>query len=315
MSELRGGGPTYGGLVIVVGSINVDVVVRVSRLPGPGETVAGGTLERHGGGKGANQAVAAARAGARVVLVGAVGDDDFGRSALQELRREGIDTARVCELSEHATGLAAITVDDEGENQIAVASGANQALSAATVTRALRDVALEPGAVLLMTFELGDEPLEAAARWAAQHDVATVVLNPAPARPVADALLGATPLLTPNARELAQLSGAPDGDLRAAATSLSERTGAPVIVTVGRDGALVASDGECHRVPAPEVQAVDSTGAGDAFNGALAAALAQGHELGDSVARAVAAASASVRGRGARAGMPSRSEIDRLASG
>ena len=277
--------------------------------------MAGGTLERHGGGKGADQAVAAARAGARVVLVGAVGEDDFGLAALQELRREGIDTAGVSELSDHATGLAAITVDDEGENQIAVASGANQALDAAAVTRALRDVALEPAAVLLMTFELGDEPLEAAAGWSAEHGVATVVLNPAPARPVSEALLGAAPLLTPNAGELAQLSGASDGDLRSAATALSARTGAPVIVTIGRDGALVAGDGQCYRIAAPEVQALDSTGAGDAFNGALAAALAQGHELHDAVARAVAAASASVRGRGARGGMASRSEIDRLAPG
>jgi ribokinase len=303
------------GLVIVVGSINVDVVVRVARLPRPGETVAGGTLERHGGGKGANQAVAATRAGARVVLVGAVGDDDFGQAALAELREEGVDCTGVSTLAGHATGLASITVDEQGENQIAVASGANQALEAGAVTRALSEVTLEPGAVLLMNFELGDEPLEAAARWAGEQEIATVVLNPAPARRMSDALVAARPLLTPNAGELIELiaeTGHP-GSLESSATALSARTGAPVIVTLGRDGALVASGEECRRQAAPKVQALDTTGAGDAFTGALVAALAQGYELGAAVSRAVAAGSASVRGAGARAGMPSRSEIDRLA--
>ncbi|MEA2145173.1 MAG: ribokinase [Solirubrobacteraceae bacterium] len=307
--------PERSGQVIVVGSINVDVVVRVSRLPGPGETVAGGTLGRHGGGKGANQAVAAARAGAEVRLVGAVGDDDFGRSALDELGAEGVDCAGVSVAPGHATGVASIVVDEQGENQIAVASGANRALDAAAVTRALHDVSPAPGAVLLMTFELDDDPLGAAARWAAERGVDTVVLNPAPARPVSDALIAAAPLLTPNAGELVALIGEHDGPLRSAAAALSARTRAPVIVTLGPDGALLICGETCEQIAAPGVRATDTTGAGDAFNGALAAALAQGHELEGAAARAVAAASASVRADGARGGMPSKSEIDRLASG
>jgi ribokinase len=297
-------------LVIVVGSINVDVVVRVPRLPRAGETVTGGRLERHGGGKGANAAVASARAGARVALVGAVGDDDFGQGAVAELRAEGIDCAGVSVLAGQATGVAAITVDAEGENQIAVASGANQALQGIAVRRALEAVRPELSTVLLLSFELADEPLEAAAGWARERELATVVLNPAPARPLSAVLLGAHPVLTPNAGELASLSGG--GKIDAAARALSARSDSPVIVTLGRDGALVADEHGSETIAAPRVQALDSTGAGDAFNGALAAALAQGHELRAAAARAVAAASASVTGRGARGGMPSQGEIDRL---
>lgn len=299
------------GLVIVVGSINVDVVVRVARLPAPGETIAGGELERHGGGKGANQAVAAARAGARVHMIGAVGDDDFGRAALDELTGEGIDCSGVAVLGRAATGVAAITVDAAGENQIAVASGANRALAAEQVADALR--ALTPGAdaVLLMNFELEDEPLAAAAQWAVRERLAHIIVNPAPARPLSDALLAAHPVVTPNAGELRALI---DGATEAAAVELAGISGAPVIVTLGAEGALVApGPGEPpRRIPAPDVRAVDTTGAGDAFNGALAAALAQGSGLRDAATRAVAAASASVQGRGARGGMPTRAEIDAI---
>ncbi len=300
------------GLVIVVGSINADLVVAVDRLPRPGETVVGGRLERHGGGKGANQAVAAARAGAHVRMIGAVGDDDFGRAAVAELEAEGVDVTGVAILSGEATGVAAITVDAEGENQIAVASGANAALHAGEVQGALGRLAPGSDAVLLMNFELGDPPLEAAARWAAERRVARIVLNPAPARPLSDALLAAAPLLTPNAGELAALA---DGSIDDGAEALARRSGAPVIVTVGRDGALLRTDSGVTRVPAPPVRALDTTGAGDAFNGALAAALAQGYELGPAVRRAVAGASASVRARGARGGMAHRAEIDALAGG
>lgn len=299
------------GRVFVVGSINVDVVVRVPRLPAPGETIAGGELERHGGGKGANQAVAAARAGARVHMIGAVGDDDFGRAAIEELTDEGIDCSGVAVLGGAATGVAAITVDEAGENQIAVASGANRALGAEHVTHALS--MLTPGAdtVLLMNFELADEPLAAAAQWAAHQQLGNIVLNPAPARQLSDALLGAHPVLTPNAGELRALA---DGETEAAAVELANASGAPVIVTLGAEGALVAPacDQPPRRIPAPSVSAVDTTGAGDAFNGALATALAQGSDLDAAVARAVAAASASVQGRGARGGMPTRAEIDAL---
>lgn len=295
------------GLVIAVGSINVDVVVRVARLPGPGETVVGGTLERHGGGKGANQAVAAARAGARVHMVGAVGADDFGAAAVAELQAEAIDCAGVAVLEDQATGLAAITVDEQGENQIAVASGANAAIDPSAVKSALDDLAPGPDAVLLLSFELGDAPLEAAAGWAGARGIERVVLNPAPARAISAGLLAARPLLTPNTVELRGLAGETE-DVGACAAGLAARTGAPVVVTLGHEGALIAGAGEPRRIPAPAVRALDSTGAGDAFNGALAAALAQGHELEAAVRRAVRAASASVTARGARGRTSTRYE-------
>ena len=297
--------PKPTGQVIVVGSINIDLVVRVHRLPGPGETVGGGSFERHGGGKGANQAVAAARAGAHVHMVGAVGDDDFGTGALEELRAAGVDVGGVSRLGDAETGVATITVDAEGENQIAVASGANHALRADAVRNALDGIPVAPGAALLLSFELGDPPLQAAAAWARHAGVGVVIVNPAPARALSEALLAAHPLLTPNRGELAQLCPAGAG-------TLSARTGAAVIVTRGREGALLADADRCETHPAPPMRAVDTTGAGDAFNGALAAALAQGYQLSTAARRAVAAASASVRERGARGGLPTREEIDAL---
>jgi ribokinase len=300
-----------GGLVVVVGSINVDLVVRVHRLPSAGETVAGGTLERHGGGKGANQAVAAAKAGAQVRFMGAVGEDDFAEQALEELRREGIDVSGVVRTPEVATGVACIVVDDRGENQIAVALGANAELEPAAVTRWLDDADLPPDAVCLLNFEILDPPLLAAARSAAAAGVTRILVNPAPARALPQPLLELGPILTPNAGELEALSRGGGRSPQESAWKLSNRSGAPVVVTLGAQGAvLVSGETQCE-VGAPVTEAVDTTGAGDAFNGALAAALAQGHELPDAVQRAVVAGSCSVAGRGARGGMASREEIDR----
>ena len=279
--------------VFVIGSINVDLVVRAETLPGPGETVTGGTFERHGGGKSANQAVAAARAGAAVRMIGAVGDDELGAEALAQLAAEGIDVSRVQRL-DAPTGVALIAVDAAGENQIAVASGANAALCAEAVEAALDGAA---GGVALLALEVPDAAVLAGAR-AARAAGLTVVVNPAPARPLGDELLALAPILTPNGGEAAALSG--EDEPEAAARALAERTGAPVVVTVGADGALLVADGAVERIPAPAVEAVDTTGAGDAFNGALAAALAGGAALADAVREAVAVAAESVRRPGAR---------------
>jgi ribokinase len=277
--------------VLVVGSINVDIVVHAERLPARGETVAGGRLERSGGGKGANQAVAAARAGAAVALVGAVGDDDLGADALAALRAEGVDVAAVRRIPGVATGVALIVVDAAGDNQIAVASGANHELTADDV------LAPRPPACVIANFELRDEPVVAAARIAAESRCPLLV-NPAPARPLPPELLALRPILTPNRHEAAELTGADDAE--AAALALRERTRAPVVVTLGERGALVADDSGTERVPAPAVSVVDTTGAGDTFNGALAAELARGRELREAVAAAVAAAADSVTRAGAR---------------
>jgi ribokinase len=293
--------------VLVVGSINVDLVVHAERLPARGETVAGGRLERAGGGKGANQAVAAARAGAAVALVGAVGDDDFGAAALDELRAEGIDVSAVRRLDGSATGVALIVVDRSGDNQIAVASGANHEVTAEDVEAAgsaaaepldgaARAAAVRPGCVLA-SFELRDGPVLAAARIAAAAGCPLVV-NPAPARPVEVDLRVLHPILTPNRNEAGELTGEPDAE--SAARALTEQTGAPVVVTLGEQGAFVLDAAGCELVPAPAVRAVDTTGAGDAFNGVLAARLAGGHDLRAAVAGAVAAAARSVTRSGAR---------------
>jgi ribokinase len=278
--------------VLVVGSVNVDLVVHADRLPAPGETVAGGRLERSGGGKGANQAVAAARAGAAVALVGAVGADDLGADALAELRGEGVEVAAVARLDGVATGVALIVVDREGRNQIAVASGANHAVNAEQV----RTAAARRGAVLA-SFELLDEPVLAAAQ-VARDAGCPLIVNPAPARPLEPALLALRPIVTPNRQEAAELTD--EEEPEAAARALARRTGAPVVITLGEDGALVADGAGCERVPAPPVRAVDTTGAGDVFNGVLAAELARGHKLRAAVAAAVGAAARSVTRTGAR---------------
>ena len=299
-----------GGTVIVVGSVNADLVVAVERLPEPGETVTGGRFSRHGGGKGANQAVAAARAGAHVRFVGAVGDDDLGDAALAELRDEGVDVSGVARLAGEPTGVALIAVDAAGSNQITVASGANACVDARLVEAALADVPPAAGDVCLLSFEVPDDALVAAVR-AASEGGARVVLNPAPARTLVAELAVAGAILTPNSLEATTLAG--ESDPAAAARALSAITGAPAVVTVGADGAILATGDGIVRVASPPAEVLDTTGAGDTLNGVLAAALATGLGLEEAAHRAVLAASASVSARGARAGMPRRSELDRLA--
>jgi ribokinase len=280
-------------VVAVLGAINVDLVVTGAPLPKPGETVTGGTFAQHHGGKGGNQATAAARAlgdAGRVVMIGAVGNDALGGSAREALDAEGIDTTFVG-TSAAPTGVALITVAPDGENQISVAPGANDTIDPADAVGAL--AAARP-TVFLVSLEIPEATALAAVRWCADHDV-HVVLNPAPIRPWAHELLGASTYVTPNEHELAALGGA-----------LNVSSSLVVVETLGATGAVI------RRVPpteiaAPHVQAVDTTGAGDCFNGVFAAALAEGLGLGDAVVRAVGAATVSVTARGARNGMPLRS--------
>ena len=289
---------------MVVGSVNADLVVSVRRLPRPGETVSGGTFARYGGGKGANQAVAAARLGARVAFVGAVGADDLGDEALSQLAAEGIDVSAAVRLDEVATGVAVIVVDARGENQIAVASGANGALSGEMVGAALQHrVEEDARGVVLLGHEVPEEAVLAGA-YAARAAGWTVILNPAPARPLPDGLDGV--LVTPNAEEARALTG--EQDPEAAARALQELTDAPVLVTLGARGALLLAE-EVERLAAPVVTPVDTTGAGDTVNGALAAELAAGRDLRDAVRFALAAAALSTRAAGAREGMPRRDEV------
>jgi ribokinase len=289
------------GAVVVVGSINVDLVVSVRKLPRPGETVNGGTFARHGGGKGANQAVAAARLGSRVSFVGAVGTDDLGDEALRHLGGEGVDVSGTVRVEDVPTGVAVIVVDERGENQIAVASGANGALTGEHVTAALQ---LDGSGVVLLGHEVPPDAVAAGVR-AARAAGWTPILNPAPAREMIDDLDGV--ILTPNADEACRLAGADEPV--AAARALNEKTGAPVLVTLGGRGALLVDGGGMDMLSAPTVEVVDTTGAGDAVNGALAAELAAGRDLHDAVRVAIAAATLSTRVAGAREGMPRRHEL------
>jgi ribokinase len=288
--------------VLVIGSINVDLVVTVPHLPQPGETVLGSRFERHFGGKGANQAVAAARAGARVTMLGAVGRDAHGDESLAALAAEGIDVSRVRRVDE-PTGVALITVDPNGENQIAVAPGANRLVAA----DALELAEPPPGTVLLASLEVPMAAVAAAIGWAHRRQL-SVVLNPAPAQLLSAEMLASGLILTPNGGELLAATGAGDPD--AALLSLRQRGAGPVLVTMGAAGVLLV-DGE-HRseiADRPRV-AVDSTGAGDTFSGVLAAWLAQGRPIREAAAAANAAAGLSVTRAGAREGMPTRTEIE-----
>ncbi len=299
------------GRVIVVGSVNVDLVATADRLPRPGETITGAEFAAHDGGKGANQAVAAARLGARTAFVGAVGRDPFGLRARAALEREGIDLAGLLTVDE-PTGVALILVDARGENLISVASGANASLTAAHVAEALGRLAPGPSDVVLVGHEIPtDAVVQALAAGRAAR--ATTVLNPAPATGIDRSAFGLADVLTVNELELAEILER-DGDPDAPAL-LGDRDGAPgvaagVVVTRGAAGATLFQDGSVADLPAPRVSAVDAVGAGDTFAGALAACLAGGLSIDDAVHRAVTAASLSTRQRGARAGMPTASELE-----
>jgi ribokinase len=295
--------------VAVVGSLNLDLVVRVPRLPGPGETVSGDDVFRNPGGKGANQAVAAARLGRRVAMVGCVGDDDAGRDLLGALAADAVDTSRVRVVAGVPSGTALITVAEDGENQIVVSPGANARLTAEDVAAA--GAALAGAAVTLLQLEVPLDTVAAAAEAAASG---TVVLNPAPVRPLPAAVLGLVDVLVPNRVELAQLAGAPAPETVEDAVRLAGRlpVGA-VVVTLGADGALVVEGGQASHVPAVPVRAVDTTAAGDAFCGGLADALAAGAGLRDAARRAVRVAAAACLRSGAQVSLPTPAELEALA--
>jgi ribokinase len=297
--------------LVVIGSLNTDLLVRVRALPGPGETITGGVFEMAGGGKGANQAVAAARAGASVAMVGAVGADEFGERLLEELAGEGVSVAGVVRLPGAATGLAAIVVDEEGENQIAVASGANHAFGAGHLERAFGELDLSRARCALLSLEVDDEVVVEGAERAAAGGMA-VVVNPAPARPLPPELVALRPIVTPNEGEAAELTGREDP--AEAAAAMVESGAAAALVTVGEQGVFVADGTRVERIEPPAVPVRDTTGAGDTFSGVLAAGLARGWELDRAARWATAAAALSVTKSGARGGMPAASEIEAVAA-
>jgi ribokinase len=297
-----------GPAVVAVGSINVDLLVRTDALPRAGETVLGRRVERFGGGKGANAAVAAARLGAEVAFVGAVGDDSFGEEARGALMAERVDCGELQTVAGEATGTALIVVDGRGENQIAVGAGANGRVDGRLVEAALQRVA---AACILVSMEIPFDAVATAVEMA-RHRRVPVIVNPAPADARILILSGLGPILTPNAHEAATLTG--EDDPMTAAAALADRTGAPALVTAGADGVHVAlPHGRRTSILAVGgIEVRDTTGAGDTFNGALAAQIAQGVEVVEATRFAVAAAACAVRADGARAGMPRRAEVEGL---
>ncbi len=314
------------GRVLVVGSVNVDLVVQGERLPAPGETVLGGTFSRFHGGKGGNQAVAAARLDVPVMLVAALGDDEFGATARAALAREGIGTDVLVTLDHTATGVALILVDGKAENMISVAPGANADLTAQHVRVALGRLAPHHGDVVLVTHENSTDAAREALRIG-RLGGAWTVFNPAPAGGLDRSVLSLADVLTPNRQEIARLAAddakragrtapVPEEPVRAAKQLLEATTdGADgtraVLVTLGSSGAVLVRRGHPQlEIRSPKVKAVDATGAGDSLNGALAAALAGGLDLEMACRRAVVAASLSVTRAGAREGMPTLAELD-----
>lgn len=289
--------------VVVVGSVNVDLVTKTQRLPKPGETVIGGTFEQAHGGKGANQAACASRLGAVALIVGKVGPDDFGSQAREELERCGVDVSELGTGRRH-TGVAQILVDEGGENVIAVASGANRELSAGEVEAALERIGAE-GDVVLANLEVPEDAVAVAASWAARSARA-FVLNPAPARPLSAQLLAHCDVVTPNEHEATRL-GYPSVE------GLLEAGASAVVVTRGASGAdLVRKDRRLHHQDAFDVEVRDTTGAGDAFSAGLAWALAGGSSVEEAVRVAAAAGALATRRVGARAALPTRAELEDL---
>ena len=289
--------------VVVVGSLNMDMVMRVPRIPRPGETVHGGRLGRYPGGKGANQAVAAARAGAAVAMVGAVGRDDAGSALLASLAEAGVDGSDVRQPADAATGTAMIVVDGSGANAIALAEGANLAVRPEDAARA---VAAHDLAVVVVQREVPESAVKAALRHPPESAIR--VMNASPLEPGAALPLDLVDLLIVNEIEASDLLGTAVTGANAA-RDLAAGVGRGCVITLGDDGLAAHVDGYPHRLIAHPVNVVDTTGAGDAFCGAMAAALALGEPVGTALAWGNAAGALAATRPGAQPSMPTGAEI------
>jgi ribokinase len=299
--------------IVVVGSVNADMVVKSQWIPKPGETVTGGQFVMAAGGKGANQAVAAARLGAAVTFVAKVGQDMFGDQAVANYQQEGMDTRFIARDPQHATGVALIMVDDKGENLISVASGANHSLTPADVDRAAE--AIRGADMVMLQLEIPMEVVEHSAALAAAAGV-PVILNPAPAAPLSPDVLRHVTYLTPNESEAERLTGLPVHDeatARAAAQKLLDSGVRCVILTMGAKGALLVTAEDARVAPAFFVEARDTTAAGDAFCGGVACAIARGAPLFDAVREASLVAAFSVTRLGAQPSLPTAAELREFA--
>ena len=297
--------------ILVIGSSNTDLVVNVDSIPKPGQTVLGDSFFVNPGGKGANQAVGAARLGKDVSFCCKTGEDDYGRASKELFAKEGMDTSFVFSTPDHPSGVALIAVDKNGENSIVVASGANMDLLPEDIDRIGSFSRFD---IVLCQLEIPLQTVEYIATKA-RRDGAKFVLNPAPACKLPDSLLSCVDILTPNETEAEIISGIKVTDTEsaaAAARKIMETGVGQVIVTLGSKGALLCSDKEQTLVPAFKVRAVDTTAAGDIFNGALCVALSEGKEMVNAIRFASAASSISVTRKGAQASAPYRNEVDKI---
>lgn len=295
--------------IVVIGSSNTDMVVKTSRFPRPGETIIGGAFFLFPGGKGANQAVAAARLDGRVTFIGKVGDDLFGRQALEGFRQEGIIVDHIAVDPKEASGVALITVDAAGENQIVVAPGANSTLTPEDIRHAV--TALAPAAILLLQLEIPLATVAFAVEQASRLGK-KVILNPAPAQALPDELLSSLFLITPNETEAEILTGVAvtdDASARRAAEALLAKGVQHVVITLGARGAFYCSAEQSFLLAPEKVDPVDTTAAGDVFNGALAVGLAEELDWHAAIALANRAAAISVTRMGAQASAPFRFEV------
>lgn len=301
---------TQGSTVLVVGSSNTDMVIKTNHLPRPGETVLGGTFFMNPGGKGANQAVAIARLGGRVSFICKTGSDVFGHQSQQLFEEEGIDTSYIFSDSKHPSGVALITVDEHAENCIVVASGANANLMPADLAKA--EEAIDKADYILMQLEIPIETVEFVAEIAWKKNK-KVILNPAPAQKLSVGLLQHLHMITPNETEAEMISGVKitdEASVHEAARVISEMGVKCVIITLGSKGAFVYSESGSQMIPALKVKAMDTTAAGDIFNGALITALAENRSLEDAVRFACKASAISVTRSGAQSSAPYRNEVD-----
>ena len=294
-------------MILVVGSSNIDLVASVDRLPNRGETVLGYHFAQSFGGKGANQAVAAARAGAEVAFLSKLGADANGRLIEQHLAAQGLSRPILLRDAEFPTGVAMILVDHSGENQIAVVPGSNGRLTPADL-RQHREL-IAGARVLLLQMEIPRETVFEALRLGRECGL-TTILNPAPAAPLPSDLLRLIDILTPNESEAQALTGS--ADPAEAARILTDRGVGTVVVTCGANGAFLATGNDVTHIPGFLVETIDSTGAGDAFNGAVACAVAEGVPIKSAIVRANAAGALATTGRGAQESMPTKDDIEQL---
>ena len=300
----------YMKKIVVIGSCNTDMVIKGQRLPVPGETVLGGEFFMNPGGKGANQAVAVARMGGNVSFISKTGNDVFGRQSIELYKQENIGTENIFSDANNPSGVDLITVDAHGENCIAVASGANATLLAADIDKAKNEI--ERADIILMQLEIPLETVEYVAKKAFERGQ-KVVLNPAPAQHLSAELMKCLYLITPNKTEAEILSGIKVADwetAQKAADVIAKKGVENVIVTLGSMGALIKEKNQYHKVEAVKVKALDTTAAGDTFNGALCVGLAEGLSLKESVELATKASAVTVTRMGAQNSIPYRRELD-----